>query len=72
MKTTTTLILAIFALLTLYSCTADDGETASFEKEKEVNINSDFSESMMQRDSISKEGEETDPPTKPIIVIIKP
>lgn len=72
MKTTTTLILAIFALLTLYSCTADDGETTSFEKEKEVSINFDFSESMMQRDSISKEGEETDPPTKPIIVIIKP
>ena len=43
MKITTTLILAIFALLTLYSCTADDSETTSFEKEKEVNINSDFS-----------------------------
>ncbi|KGO89156.1 hypothetical protein [Flavobacterium suncheonense] len=65
MKTTTTVILALFALLTLYSCTADDIETPSFKKETEMNANPNFSDFMTKRDSVSKEGEETDPPTKP-------
>lgn len=72
MKTTTTLIMAIFAALTLYSCTTDDVETTSFKKEMEADINTDCSQSMMHRDSISKDVGESDPPTKPIIVIVKP
>ncbi|WP_442787434.1 hypothetical protein [Flavobacterium suncheonense] len=66
MKTTTTVILALFALLTLYSCTADDIETPSFKKETEMNANPNFSDFMTKRDSVSKEEGEYEPP------IIKP
>lgn len=72
MKTTTKLFLAFLTLATLYSCTTDDVEGTSFQKEVTIEEHSDFLQSMMQRDSISKEGEESDPPTKPIIVIVKP
>lgn len=72
MNTTTKLFLAFLTLVTLYSCTTDDVEATSFQKEVTIEVQTDFSQSMMQRDSISKDGEETDPPTKPIIVIVKP
>lgn len=67
MTTTTKLILAFFASATLYSCTTDEIEVPSFKKETEVNTHPNYSESMMMKDSISKEGEDTDPPYKPPI-----
>ncbi|CAM3673012.1 hypothetical protein FSS13T_26370 [Flavobacterium saliperosum S13] len=68
MKTTTTLLLIFIALLLLQSCSPEDPEPQL----KPVSTTIDYTDAMMQRDSISKDGEETDPPTKPIIVIIKP
>lgn len=64
MKTITTAILAFFTVVTLYSCTADDIENTSFKNEMPADVNADFSESMMHRDSISKD-EDIDPPVRP-------
>lgn len=69
MRTTTKLFLAFLVAATLYSCTTDDVEPTSFEKKVTIEMQTDFSQSMMQRDSISKEGEGYEPP---IIKPVKP
>lgn len=62
MKTTTTLLLIFISLLLLQSCSPEELEAP---KPRPVKLETDFSDAMMQRDTISKDGETDPPPVKP-------
>lgn len=62
MKTTTTLLLIFIALLLMPSCAPEELEAP---KPRPVKLETDFNDAMMQRDTISKDGDEIDPPVRP-------
>ncbi|ESU29171.1 hypothetical protein FLJC2902T_12130 [Flavobacterium limnosediminis JC2902] len=60
----TALVFAFFtALVLLQSCTAEEIET----QPKPVPTTVDYTDAMMQRDSVSRNEDEIDPPTVPVI-----
>jgi hypothetical protein len=62
-------VFAVFTILvSLQSCAVDEIDT----QPKPVPTTVDYSDAMMQRDSVSREGDEIDPPTKPVIVGTRP
>lgn len=64
MKSTVKLAAALGFIFTLNSCTVDDLENDMPKKEFPVSIHSEVPNSMMLRDSLTRDGE-IDPPTKP-------
>lgn len=67
MKTITTLLAFFITLLLFQSCSPEELEPQI----QTLPVTVDYTEAMMMRDSTSRD-DETDPPTKPVIVIIKP
>lgn len=59
--------IVIYAYL-VSSCSVDEVEP--FQVQKPVKV--DYSDAMMQRDSIAKDGDVIDPPYKPVIVGTRP
>lgn len=64
MKTIATSLIVFFIFLLLVSCSTEDMETPPSPLPPVV-IENNCTDAMMQRDSISKDGDEIDPPVRP-------